>query len=330
MYENYTYNDGRTVGMIKLTGTVPIYFSNVKYNIPMTLWISERYPNQPPFAYVTPLDNMIIKENHSYVDPTGMVRTPYFLHWHPERCDLVGMVEEMTQIFGNEPPLFARPPRSAPSYSQPSPTPIYHPPVLSSGGQEYPTGSTSRPDVVMQTDNGQGERFTVPHPPQQKTWTGQGSGDAEAAKQQFRKTVVTVLKDRLLTSIRALEQNTGPKSAQMEEAYQILMTRAQEIQQGIGLLQEERQTYEHNVRIMALIVGEMTEWSNKIHIPEGSSVQEVRAEDVIVPQDAVAAQFLKAQAEDLAAEDVLNILDQMLQKEVIDLDNYLKQVCAFW
>ena len=313
--------------MIKLTGTVPIYFSNVKYNIPVALWISERYPNQPPVAYVTPLDSMIIKPNHSYVDASGMVRTPYLFHWHPERCDLVGMVEEMTQIFGNEPPLFARPSRPGPSYSQPPPpTPIYRPPDLHPGGQGYPTRPTSGSDVVMQTDNGQGERFPVPHPQQQKTWTAQGSPEVEGAKQQFRQSVVNLLKDRIVTSVRALEQNTGPKSSQMEEIYNTLMTRAQEIQQGIGLLQEERLTYEHNVRIMALIVGEMTEWRNKISIPEGSSIQDIKAEDVIVPQDATAAQFLKAQAEDLAAEDVLNILDQMLQKEVIDLDNYLKQV----
>lgn len=49
-------------------------------------------------------------------------------------------------------------------------------------------------------------------------------------------------------------------------------------------------------------------------------------ESVIVPADALCAQALEAQAEDMALEDTLYALDKALQQGVIDLDAYLKQV----
>lgn len=33
-------------------GTVPMYYQGVKYNIPVALWLPERYPLQPPMMCV--------------------------------------------------------------------------------------------------------------------------------------------------------------------------------------------------------------------------------------------------------------------------------------
>jgi hypothetical protein len=46
----------------------------VKYNIPVIIWLPERYPMHAPLVYVTPTPNMVIKQNHSCVDPSGQVR----------------------------------------------------------------------------------------------------------------------------------------------------------------------------------------------------------------------------------------------------------------
>lgn len=41
-----------TSHLLLAEGTVPMYYQGVKYNIPVALWLPERYPLQAPMAYV--------------------------------------------------------------------------------------------------------------------------------------------------------------------------------------------------------------------------------------------------------------------------------------
>lgn len=43
----------------------------VKYNIPVAIWLPERYPLAGPLAYVVPTPDMVIKPRHSFVDASG-------------------------------------------------------------------------------------------------------------------------------------------------------------------------------------------------------------------------------------------------------------------
>lgn len=70
-----------------------------KYNIPILIWLPERYPTQAPLVYVTPTSNMIVKIGHSFVDPSGLVRSPYLSHWMPN-SDLSSTCQEMAMLFG--------------------------------------------------------------------------------------------------------------------------------------------------------------------------------------------------------------------------------------
>lgn len=79
-----------------------------KYNIPVLIWLPERYPSQAPLVYVTPTSNMIVKIGHSFVDPSGLVRSPYLSHWMPN-SDLSSSCQEMAMLFGAEPPLYTKP-----------------------------------------------------------------------------------------------------------------------------------------------------------------------------------------------------------------------------
>ena len=54
---------------------------DVKYNIPVALWLPERYPEEAPMLYVVPTPDMIIKPRHSFVDSSGVVRTASVVHW---------------------------------------------------------------------------------------------------------------------------------------------------------------------------------------------------------------------------------------------------------
>ena len=77
----YTHPNGRTSDLLVATGTLPVYYLGVKYNIPVTLWVGEGYPAAAPTLYVTPTAAMVIKPGHSLVDGSGLVATPYLAAW---------------------------------------------------------------------------------------------------------------------------------------------------------------------------------------------------------------------------------------------------------
>jgi len=322
-YEDYTYNDGRTIGLIKLEGTVPILFMQVKYNIPVTLWISERYPQDPPIAYVTPTPHMVIKNGHKYVDKSGMVRTPYFNHWQPQMSDLVGLVMNMADEFGKDPPLYARTPQPPPGSRYPavtSTTSDAHP-------HGFPPGSSSGANAGVYS---KGQMYQDPaaayaQKPKPKRLES-GGAIVRRLKSQCREAMIKAIEERLSGSVAILSQECRPRKSKAEEDNTILAQRKQQIESGIAMLQAERQTYEQNVQTMADIVSLMEKWRIQCGSNQHQDGSEQKAEDVIVPLDPLNEQMLKAQSEDLAPEDSLNALDKLLQKEIIDLDTYLKQI----
>ena len=69
------HNDGLETTQVVLSGTVPIIYKNVTYNIPVDVFILAEYPVKQPLVYVRPTSNMMIKPSHSFVDNNGYVNT---------------------------------------------------------------------------------------------------------------------------------------------------------------------------------------------------------------------------------------------------------------
>ena len=88
------------------------------------MFLPEAFPHAQPICYVTPTSNMIIKPGHSCVDGSGLVRVPYGERWSYPRSNLTEMAGTLSEAFGAEPPLFAKPagyvPPSPPHTSSPS------------------------------------------------------------------------------------------------------------------------------------------------------------------------------------------------------------------
>lgn len=169
----YHTNDGRILHLIKAEGTIPIHYQAHKYNIPVVVWLPERYPLQAPIVYVCPTANMIIKAGHTYVDPSGLVRTSCIANWLHPSSDLSTACQEMAMLFGAEPPLYTKPPG-------------YVPPP---GQQQGPGSSSSNPYAgyaSMQQQQQQGMMQHVPPPGglQQQQHNGGYPNHAAAQQQQ--------------------------------------------------------------------------------------------------------------------------------------------------
>ena len=171
----------------------------VKYNIPLKMFLPEAFPHAQPICYVTPTSNMIIKPGHSCVDGSGLVRSPYGDRWSYPRSNLTELAGLLSEAFGSEPPLFAKPagyvpppPRtSSPVRTQPPPappappgrTPLYPPPP----GVERPSGgllgSQARPTQQHHQPSQQHHQPSQQHhqPSQQQQQPSQQQQQKEAS-----------------------------------------------------------------------------------------------------------------------------------------------------
>ncbi|KAG7473818.1 hypothetical protein MATL_G00099820 [Megalops atlanticus] len=107
--EPYVFNDGTTKQLISLSGTVPVFFLGKEVNIPVCLWLLDSYPKNPPICFVKPTSEMMILIGQ-YVDANGELFLPYLKEWSYPQSDLYGLIQVMTVVFGEEPPVCVRPP----------------------------------------------------------------------------------------------------------------------------------------------------------------------------------------------------------------------------
>jgi len=95
--------------VLSLDGTIEIIYRTSTYNIPIELHFPPRYPLGPPVIFVRPAASMMIKPNHRHVGPDGMVYMPSLHLWDRNGSHLINCVKTMSDLFGVDPPVFAKP-----------------------------------------------------------------------------------------------------------------------------------------------------------------------------------------------------------------------------
>ncbi|KAA1138800.1 hypothetical protein PGTUg99_012480 [Puccinia graminis f. sp. tritici] len=112
-----------TALLVSLTGTIPVHYRALSYNIPIAIWLPFEFPTEPPIIYLTPTNEMIIRKG-THVEPGGKCIAGYFNSWQskPEACSLKELLEFLQDVFSREPPLYSKPKPPAPAYSSQPPT----------------------------------------------------------------------------------------------------------------------------------------------------------------------------------------------------------------
>ncbi|GFH45373.1 hypothetical protein CTEN210_01847 [Chaetoceros tenuissimus] len=117
---SFVQNDGTSTRSLVLNGTISMNYRGNTYHIPVDIYLPPNYPIQPPIAFVRPVSTMMIKEGHRHVAADGMVYMPYLHSWRSHSHNLVDMCHNMSNIFGRDPPVFAKPAAPAPAPTPPS------------------------------------------------------------------------------------------------------------------------------------------------------------------------------------------------------------------
>lgn len=144
------YNDGRSMLLLLLDGTIAVPFRGSVYNIPMHFWFPRVYPQEPPIVYVVPMRDMLLRSG-AHTTPEGCVQVPYIHTWlrKPEASSLLELVRECQAAFSLEPPVMAKRPTSPPApLPLPRQTVPAVPPLPPKANHASPS-ETEVPEVTM-------------------------------------------------------------------------------------------------------------------------------------------------------------------------------------
>jgi hypothetical protein len=153
------FDDGRTLLLLCIYGTLPITYSSARYNVPVNVWFPLDYPQSPPMVYVVPTSGMMVRkgrgvaldgkveeEKGSYLD--GWRRKPEVssisstnqarahdqphLHresehkhsrhhsWYTQAHSILPLLQSLIDSFSIQPPVYAKPKTTATSGPSPA------------------------------------------------------------------------------------------------------------------------------------------------------------------------------------------------------------------
>ncbi|XP_023757474.1 protein ELC-like [Lactuca sativa] len=321
----FTHNDGRSVNLLQSEGTVPMVFQNVTYNIPVVIWLMETYPRHPPFVFVNPTRDMIIKAQHSFVNPSGLVSIPYLQNWVYPSSNLVELTRNLSHYFGSDPPLYSQ---RRPNPTNPTPNPNYNPSVSSNAS---PSGSISagsiRPAIPPRSyppspygsASGSG-RIPSPSPPQRLGSATEDPGEV------FKRNAINKLVETVHVDVEALRKKREVEMEGMFTAQAVLRQREEEVLKGLREMQYEKEALEQQLQMVLMNTDVLEGWVRENEGKLGGDTTNVNGDEAFEPSDPLSKQMLESTSSDLAIEDVVYALDKAVQEGSIPFDLYMRNV----
>lgn len=347
--DTYVFNNGQRKELLQLSGTIPVNYKGNTYNIPICLWLMESHPYNPPMVYVKPTATMQVKQG-KHVDANGKIYLPYLHEWKHPQSDLYGLIQILTIIFGDEPPVYSR------SAGQPPPTSTYpgqgaNPPYPVAGGAGMPMpgtggypggGGPGYPAATASQYPGY-PSYNQPAMPAQTSYPGYpgypGSTQAPtqtASAQQsmppvprqstlsddtIRISLLSGVEDKMRRKLKDIFSQAQAEMDTLQRTQDDLNRGKKTLEDMLTKLEKEQNDVERSMRVLQEKDGEMEELINKM---EGQS--EVSIDEAVMPTAPLYRQLLECFAEEQATEDAIYYLTEGLKRQVIDLDVYLKQV----
>jgi len=322
-------NNGVSSNAMLLTGTIPMIYRGGKYNIPIELYLPPKYPLQSPVAFVRPVPSMMIKEGHKHVGSDGMVYMPYLHNWHSNSHNLSALCTHMSNYFGTDPPLFARPagqPLSN-SYVRQSVTP--QPPRYEDVEQdqaridalnEEMRAANLAADVARRAERSEQEaaRQKIIAEQEQLTLTNQ-------AKAQLRNKFQYELRNYDDTCRREIELRLKEQLMLEKSANYIVGASGDPKSGQIEYLSTKKMELENHHEQIDELTERLNGFISTVKEQKASS-EEIKVDDLVLPIDILSGQMLALSAENAAISDTIFFLDKGLAKGVIALNVHLKAV----
>jgi ESCRT-I complex subunit TSG101 len=248
----------------------------------------------PPMCYVTPTQNMMIKPRHKHVDSAGRCYLPYLTEWQAKTSTIYEMINYMSAVFGNDPPVYQKP------TTQPITT------TTTNTVQSKPT--TEVKQDPKNNSNSSSSFFGVPSffQPQEKT-------------------------ESLLT--KKIIENVGKyKSEAVQEIDELIKVQNQ-LNERSGFLEDAFKQLEQDKKNCIEAINYFDKKEKEIEIWLQQHNDQIDVDQVVSVSDEQSQQFdlfffntfriLELVAMDHSIDDAVYYLDKALEKNVVELDQYL-------
>ncbi|KAM6461260.1 tumor susceptibility gene 101 protein isoform X2 [Python bivittatus] len=327
--DSYVFNDGSSRELMSLTGTIPVSYRGNTYNIPICLWLLDTYPFNPPICFVKPTSSMTIKTG-KHVDANGRIYLPYLHEWKHPQSDLIGLIQVMIVVFGEEPPVFSRPNISAsyPPYQATGPPNTSYMPGMPSGISPFPPGPPPNPSGYS------GYSYPAPsgpfpattstqHYPSQPPVTTVGpSRDGTISEDTIRASLISAVSDKLRWRMKEEMDRAQAELNALKRTEEDLKKGHQKLEEMVTRLDQEVAEVDKNIDLLKKKDEELSSALEKME----SQSENNDIDEVIVPTAPLYKQILNLYAEENAIEDTIFYLGEALRRGVIDLDIFLKHV----
>ncbi|XP_050372916.1 protein ELC-like [Argentina anserina] len=312
----YTHNNGHTVNLLQIDGTVPMPFQGVTYNIPVVIWLMDTYPRDAPCVYLNPTRDMIIKRPHPYVNPSGLVTVPYLQNWIFPGSNLLDLARNLSDCFAQDPPLYSsQRPRPNPT---PTPTPNPNPnpslsPSLSNSSYSY-----TRPVIPP----------TRPYPPSPYGSGGGGVGSfsrvTEDPTEVYKRNAINKIVEMVHGDMAGLRKAREAEMDGLFNAQVALRQRSEQLGRGLKEMLDEKEGLEQQLQMVLMNSDVLEGWLRENEGKGKGGGGEV--DDAFECVDGLSKQMLESTAADLAIEDVVYSLDKAVQDGAVPFDQYLRTV----
>eukprot|EP00929_Paragymnodinium_shiwhaense_P096573 TRINITY_DN5819_c0_g1_i1.p1 TRINITY_DN5819_c0_g1~~TRINITY_DN5819_c0_g1_i1.p1 ORF type:complete len:388 (+),score=83.88 TRINITY_DN5819_c0_g1_i1:120-1283(+) len=283
---------GKSVTLFFLNGVIPIKYGGASYNIPVTVYFDPPYPAQAPRCFVTPTKDMSIMANHPHVDASGMVYLPYLSNWsHHGYSNLPSLVETLASVFSEKPPVVANTSSAA---AQPP----------AAGGY---AAATARPAATVAAT-------VVATPVSRPSVAAVSAGPS--AQEQGVKTVTASARQRWHTVMKPYSDEVNKQLKEEAE----LKAEADKAEVELRELQAAAERHkQHEAELAALQVGLQA-------FIEANAGKEPDPDKLRESLDADNRQVLDCLSEELALEEMLIALDDLLAGRKIGIDDFMREV----
>ncbi len=334
-------NDGTIMRSLRLSGTIQMFYRGNAYHIPIDMHLPSNYGVRPPIVFVRPVPSMMIKQGHKHVGVDGMVYMPYLHSWRSRTHNLVEAVRHMSDLFGKDPPVFARPAGAtsasvsatvaSPSTFPPTSTTPPPPPQYNIVTQEQ-----ERLRQIEREANEANEAVRIAREAErqeleeqqyiqqsQQTLTERSQSILSSYVQSSKQEIEVSLEDQILLE-KSREFVTGVKNAGIYTGGR----RGEEGDRGKGqivyLTKRKEELQQYHTELDSSIT-ELQSFITEAQNTQKSS-SDIPVDELAVPADIHSAQMLVLSAENAAIHDALYYLDKALSENKISLEIHLKAV----
>ncbi|UXI15688.1 hypothetical protein NH340_JMT01631 [Sarcoptes scabiei] len=343
--EKCTLPTGVQRELVVLKGTIPVTFKKIVYNIPISIWILGNHPESAPYCWVNPTKDMTIRVSQ-HVDNFGRVYLPYLSNWTSQTSDLLGVIQVMIILFGENPPLFMKPKKdedymrssmtdyspSSSSQNPPYPTqypdkypymsvyPAVNPVSTSSTTPGYPPSSTA--------DSSSSSIFSYPSFPMMPVPNYQPS---QPSSQTINSETITP-KHIHLSLVSACEDKLKARAKEIYSQYKaevdVLKKTSEDLTKGRSKLDTVVENIETNLVELSKCKENLIERNAKLNetLSKIESKDSFDIDEYFGPIQPLYKQLFNAFVEENAIIDTIFYLNEALQKNVIDLDVFLKYI----